>query len=100
MTDKKILGMLKVFGVFSSKASEEIAIEEAERFAKRNAIVVNFMRAEPRVHCCEKCLAAHLLKVCSKMELLKRKRANVNKNLEVGHNGYYIDDDELVIVGK
>ena len=96
MKAKKMLGWLKVLGVFASKESEEIIIEEAERFAKRNAVVVDFMGREPKVHCCEKCLRAHLLKFGRDMSMLKRKRANVNDNLEVGHDGYYIDKERLV----
>lgn len=71
-------------------------IAELERFRDRN-VVVNVEGNYGKV-CCSQCLKAYALKKAEELGLGKKAMNAVSKMLqgEVGHEGYFMDGDELV----
>ncbi len=55
---------------------------EIEKFKKRNAV--------EKGECCDRCLKAYLMK--------NGLGENLMKGVEVGHLGYYMDEEELIKV--
>jgi hypothetical protein len=76
-------------------------IKEMSEFTKRNALIV-FASCldgkEPCYKCCDKCLKAHTMKKCKELELGKKICELVNEVFpcEAGHDGHYIDEENLV----
>lgn len=64
---------------------------EIGEFSKRNFIVDNL--------CCERCLKAHLLKRAEELNLDKEIIREI-KNIkgEIGHMGYYLDENKVTRV--
>ncbi|MBX4212160.1 hypothetical protein KW787_01745 [Candidatus Pacearchaeota archaeon] len=68
-----------------------------KKFVARNIVVSSSTPLNEKIHCCPRCLKAHAIKMAEEMNFL-----HVNKTIkrlikgEVGHDGYYLDQDELI----
>ena len=83
-----------------NKISEALS-NEAESFKERNslAIIGSSLKDKKPIHrCCPQCLKAHLLKTAEEMNSGRAIREVITKmhSCETGHNGYYMDDGELI----
>ena len=76
-------------------------INEVKRYAKRNAFTLDYTihdRQKNKIRvCCSQCLKAHALEKARKMNLGNEliKKIEEMFECEAGHNGYYIDKEEL-----
>ncbi|MBS3088531.1 hypothetical protein J4402_02005 [Candidatus Pacearchaeota archaeon] len=74
-------------------------LAELENFAKRNACAVSEVEEGKIHHCCVKCLKAFALRKSKEIQL-DEKRTNWLVDMfgeeTEGHEGYYIDGEELV----
>jgi len=71
-------------------------IAELEDFSLRNSLPE---LKNKRIQCCDLCLKAHALKNAQKFGLDKKAASVISSILEgdsSGHNGYYLDNGELV----
>jgi hypothetical protein len=70
-------------------------IAQAESFIERNKHIENRHDSY-----CPSCLKAHIMKKAQELGLTEETIDYLNKTLpgEVGHNGYYMDNDELIEV--
>lgn len=80
-------------------------IDEMKDFTERNALVVFASRLETKEECwkcCERCLKAHVLEKCKKLEVGEKIRSMIDDifGCEAGHDGYYLDGDVLVKISK
>ncbi|MEK6888617.1 MAG: hypothetical protein AABW80_00755 [Nanoarchaeota archaeon] len=76
----------KLFGKLLPKQ----LLDQINKFRERNKIVDNV--------CCEHCLKAHAIHKAQEMNLSQQLTRSILENLEgnLGHNGYYMDKEELV----
>lgn len=79
---------------FGNADVSNILLKEIERFSGRNAIPVG----QNENHCCERCLKAYLVKRISEGRLSMDNFLPINILFpcETGHNGYFMDNDNLV----
>ena len=77
-----------------------IILKEAESFSTRNAIVtLQYLEKRKTLkQCCQRCLKAHLLKTLIAHKYDKERVESLFRlmNSEIGHNGYYMDQDKLI----
>lgn len=75
--------------LFKETKIPDLLLKEIEEFKKRNMIVKD--------KCCPSCLKAHLIKKASVLKIDKRLYDNIlnEMNGDVGHNGYYLDANNL-----
>lgn len=68
----------------------ESLLKEINLFIKRNSLNEG--------HFCEKCLKAHILKKASEFKVSSEliKKLNSLSKVEIGHSGYYLDENNLV----
>ena len=74
---------------------------ELENFAKRNACAVSEVEGGKIHHCCVKCLKAYALKKAKEIQLDEKRTSwliDLFGEEAEGHEGYYIDEEELVRV--
>jgi len=72
---------------------------EMENFAKKNALAVSESNGNKFHHCCVKCLKAHALKKAREIKLDEKRMSwlmDMFGGEAEGHEGYYIDGEELV----
>jgi len=76
-----------------------LVMNEMADFIKRNSLAITRNKTgKATLHCCCKCLKAHMEKIASQLSIDK----NVIKplcsvlNCQAGHNGYYVDSDRIV----
>ena len=93
---KTISGILLLKEHLSSKSKilksiPENVISNLQNFAKRNALV-------EIGHCCPHCLKAHAIKTAENKGLDGRTIQIIKEEFkgEIGHNGYYMDEDQLI----
>ena len=76
-------------------------IEEINEYAKRNAFTFDYTIHKNKTSnvrvCCTQCLKAHALEKAKEMNLEKEIIDALDEmfGCETGHNGYYIDKEEL-----
>lgn len=74
---------------------------ELENFAKRNACAVSEVEGGKIHHCCNKCLKAYALKKAKEIQLDEKRMSwliDMFGEETEGHEGYYIDEEELIRV--
>ncbi len=73
-------------------------IEEIHKFQKENSIAITSTIHGPKQHCCDKCLKAHVFKLASEIGLNQNVLMFLEQTFpgEIGHNGYYINKEQLV----
>ena len=84
----------KILGLRSGLLIPDSFIAEIERFTLRNSIVENKSALIP----CPRCLKAHAIKTAEEMKLDEYSLKfifNLFKG-ETGHDGYYLDSENLV----
>jgi len=82
---------LKVSALGDNMIIPDDLIAKAEGFMMRN------MKEETKYMFCARCLKAHMLKEAENIGLTKREKSFLSSLIEgeIGHNGYYLDGDEL-----
>ncbi len=75
-------------------------IDEMESFTERNslAVIAHTLKNKKPIHiCCSRCLKAHMLKKAKELRLNNRTLRVMNLYIKgpIGHNGFYIDKEEL-----
>ncbi|MBX4196021.1 hypothetical protein KW805_00330 [Candidatus Pacearchaeota archaeon] len=72
-------------------------LEEMKEFMERNTLAVSRQAGKKKIHCCTRCLKAHALKTAKEMNFLYlEKLIDRIIEAEAGHNGYYMDEDDLI----
>lgn len=81
----------KVIGLTRGLIIPDDLIAKMESFMKRNSI-------KEANHCCPNCLKAHILKTANDIGISRDGKQFLSLFIggEAGHNGYYLDGDELV----
>ncbi len=78
----------------------DVLINEMEEYAQRNELLdSNVYIQDNSIHkCCPSCLKAHTLAKARELEVEEDTITYLTKFLkgEIGHNGYYLDEDELI----
>ena len=97
LLDYKMDGLVKGFII------PDDLIAELEYYIRRNSLNKFVIREEckSKIHeCCPRCLKAHMLKTAEKMGISEGGRQFLSLFVggEAGHDGYYLDNDELIKV--
>ncbi|MEK6910675.1 MAG: hypothetical protein AABW82_02775 [Nanoarchaeota archaeon] len=75
-------------------------ISEMENYAERNILIDDSVmnEASPMHKCCPNCLKAHTLVKASELGVEEETIESLSSSFkgEIGHNGYYLDEDELI----
>jgi hypothetical protein len=76
-------------------------IEELEDFTERNSLAImaySLPDRKPIHKCCPQCLKAHIIKTAKDLKIGKHEVKLISSlfNCKAGHNGYYLDLDNLV----
>ena len=78
----------------------DVLLKEADSFMKRNSLAViacNVLDKEPVHECCPICLEAHLIRKAKELGLEKEKKEILKIfEFKVGHEGYYLDKEEVI----
>lgn len=95
LLDYKILGLTKGLII------PDDLIAELELFAQRNSlkeIIEDENQRELIDGCCPRCLKAHMLKTAERLGISLEGRQFLSMFMrgEVGHQGYYLDGEELI----
>jgi hypothetical protein len=77
----------------------DILIAELEDFAVRNSVNA-LHKKKNEMHCCTRCLKAHAKRKSDELGLNKKAREFLISlfQCEEGHNGYYLDKENLIEV--
>lgn len=91
----------KMHGLSKGLIIPDDLIAELEEYAKRNSLGKIASDFDNPVHineCCPRCLKAHMLKTAEKIGISPEGRQFLSLFMpgEVGHSGYYLDEEELV----
>lgn len=100
MTIKKLTTANKQETISIARAAlPEILQKEIEKFILNNAILQSNCYPTEK-HCCPQCLKAHLIKKAKELNLKEDvfKIIDFYIKEQAGHNGYYLDRDELVSI--
>ena len=83
----------KIIGLTQGLIIPDDLIAEIEYYMRRNSI------GEAR-QCCPRCLKAHMIKTADDIGISSdgKKFLSLFIKGDVGHDGYYLDGDELVII--
>lgn len=76
-------------------------IEKIESFRIKNCLAVTrSLENQKKIHCCQNCLNAHALKIAREMGIESSLLPYFDFIFpgEVGHEGYYLDEDNLIKV--
>ena len=89
----------KILGLTKGLLIPDDLIAELESYAQRNSLnhTVSDLD-EGKIIFCPKCLKAHMLKTSEKMGISPEGREFLSLFIkgDIGHNGYYLDEDELI----
>jgi len=75
----------------------DVLIAELEDFAARNSVNA-LHKKKNEMHCCTRCLKAHARRKSDELGLNRKVREFLVElfECEEGHNGYYLDKDNLI----
>lgn len=73
-------------------------IAELDEYCERNSLIENALNPYALHHCCPACVRAHAVKSAQETGMNRESINFVLSFLEgpTGHNGYYLDEEELV----
>ena len=109
---QKLKNILSVGNILLNSQREKILkqislpidyVLELEDYVKRNSMIVsNSAREKELIVCCSRCLKAYALQMAREKNLEEREVAPLITLLdcEVGHNGYYEDQDSLAAISQ
>ena len=91
----------KIQGLAKGLIIPDDLIAELESYAERNPLhklVKNAQSKKEIMGCCPRCLKAHMLKTAENLGISQEGRQFLSLFMqgEAGHNGYYLDADELI----
>jgi hypothetical protein len=90
--------------VFASKSIPLSIIKEVEQFVIRNCLIKVSQEhsLSPMQRCCPHCLKAFVLQIAQEQGINEKVQKELLRKLpgSIGHNGYYVDGEELIAVEK